>query len=224
MADLFGELTGNIKKAIEVIDRRQKALVEEIKKDGAAIMDKAAETTETVIENIDTHIEELKGTAENPDDSIEQLEKFLDTLKDDIKNLTGIVEQRAKEIQLAVKKNTELILQEVGEDLQQVHDMITKELPGIQDEKDDEKKRNVLNGLLEHLNEVADEMSERMEDLRESGAEASRKAVEEAHKQVMHLTKAVNDLLEDLPVKATVTPAGGSKPVKKAKKAAKPKE
>ncbi|HID73947.1 MAG TPA: hypothetical protein EYP43_02725, partial [Thermoplasmata archaeon] len=155
MADLFGELTGNIKKAIEVIDRRQKALVEEIKKDGAAIMDKAAETTETVIENIDTHIEELKGTAENPDDSIEQLEKFLDTLKDDIKNLTGIVEQRAKEIQLAVKKNTELILQEVGEDLQQVHDMITKELPGIQDEKDDEKKRNVLNGLLEHLNEVA---------------------------------------------------------------------
>jgi len=229
MADIFSEISGTMKKAIETIDERQKALVDEIKKEGAAVVDMAAETSEKALRTLDSHIDSLKGAAENPEASIEQLEKFLETLRSDIDNLTNVVEQRAKELQAAVKKNSEIVLEEVGEDLQTIQGLMLGGLKDAQAEADPEKRNAVIDGVIEKVNELSADLGQRMEELKESGEDVSRKAVAEAEKQMVQLSKALGDLRDHFPaVTATVTPGTpkpeAKTPVKKAKKVAKPKE
>ncbi len=229
MADIFSEISGTMKKAIETIDERQKTLVDEIKKEGATLVDAAAETSEKALKTIDSHIDSLKDAAENPDASIEQLEKFLETLRSDIENLTGVVEQRAKELQVAVKKNSEIVLEEISEDLQTIQGMMVTGLKEAQNEADPEKRNAIIDGVIEKVNELSTDLAQRMEELKDSGEDVSKKAVEEAEKQMVQLSKALGDLRDNFPtVKATVSPGTPAetpkKPVKKAKKVAKPKE
>jgi len=229
MADIFSEISGTMKKAIQTIDERQKALVDEIKKDGSAIVDRAAETSEKALQTIDSHIGNLKEAAGNPEASIEQLEKFLETLRGDIENITSVVEQRAKELQVAVKKNSEIVLEEIGEDLQTIQGLMVSGLKEAQSETDPEKRNAIIDGVIGKVNELSADLGQRMEELKDSGEEVSKKAVAEAEKQMTQLSKALGDLRDNFPaVTATVTPGtpepADEKPVKKAKKVAKPKE
>ena len=229
MADIFSEISGTMKKAIETIDERQKILVDEIKKEGATLVDAAANTSEKALKTIDSHIDNLKDAAENPDASIEQLEKFLETLRSDIDNLTNVVEQRAKELQVAVKKNSEIVLEEIGEDLQTIQGFMVSGLKEAQAEADPEKRNAIIDGVIGKVNELSADLGQRMEELKDSGEEVSKKAVAEAEKQMTQLSKALGDLRDNFPaVTATVTPGTPGpeekKPMKKAKKVAKPKE
>ncbi|MCI0480839.1 MAG: hypothetical protein L0213_04540, partial [Candidatus Dadabacteria bacterium] len=140
----------------------------------------------------------------------------LDSLKEDINNLNAVVDQRAKEIQLAVKKNTELVLEEVGEDLERAEAYVQKRFAAIQAEGDEARKGAMLADLNERLTSLGDELSLRIDELRESGAEASRQALEEAQKQVEALSKAVKDLAEKFPFKVKVTPGKEAKAPEKA--------
>jgi DNA repair exonuclease SbcCD ATPase subunit len=226
MADIFGEISGTMKKAMETIDKRQKTLVDEIKKDGSMIVDRAAETSEKVIESIDSHIENLKDAAENPEASIEQLENFLETLKGDIENLTEVVDQRAKELQIAVKKNSEIVLEEIGEDLNSIQGILVNGLKEAQGEADESKRNAIIDGIITKVNELSTDLGQRMEELKDSGEEVSQKAVAEAEKQMGQLSKALGDLRDNFPVRAAITSGEPEKkaPVKKPKKVAKPKE